>query len=203
MSPHLKRLFDISVSAVGLLLSSPLWLLVALAIKLDDGGPIFFSQTRVGLGGRPFTAWKFRSMVGGASSLPARQASAGDPRITRLGRLLRATALDELPQLWNILRGDMSVVGPRALAAGEIEAGGDGRFVALEDVPGYLERHAVRPGLTGLTQVYASRDLSRRNKIRLDLVYVRNPGLCLDLRLFVLSLWITLLGRWERRGRKV
>src|SRR5439155_474489 len=137
-----------------------------------------------------------RSMVPDASTRPAQQATEHDPRVTRCGRLLRTTAMDELPQLWNIFRGDMSFVGPRALAAGEIEAGGDGRLVMLDEIPGYTERHAVRPGLTGITQVYARRDLSRARKFRFDLVYVRNASLCLDLRLVLLSFWITLRGRW-------
>src|SRR6187200_1726945 len=98
------------------------------------------------------------------ANVGALQASLHDPRITRVGRLMRATAMDELPQLWSIFRGDMSFVGPRALRPGEIEALGDGRHVALEDVPGFAERCAVPPGLTGIAQIYAPRDIVRRNK---------------------------------------
>ena len=100
------------------------------------------------------------------------QATEHDPRVTRIGRFMRATAMDELPQLWNILRGDMSFVGPRALRPGEIEAGGDGRLDALEDVPGFEHRIKVRPGLTGLAQIYAPRDVPRRQKFRYDRLYV-------------------------------
>ena len=121
----MKRAFDMALSGVGLLLSSPLWVLFGLAIKLEDGGPIFYSQERVGFGGRNFEALKFRSMRTDAESgVGAVQAVEDDPRVTRIGRFMRKTAMDELPQLWNIFRGDMSFVGPRALRPGEIEASG-------------------------------------------------------------------------------
>jgi lipopolysaccharide/colanic/teichoic acid biosynthesis glycosyltransferase len=197
-----KRVFDVALSAAGLAVSWPLWLLVAAAIKAEDGGPVFFRQPRVGLMGRPFTAYKFRSMVVDAAAAPARQAEEDDPRITRVGRWLRATAMDELPQLLNILRGDMSFVGPRALAEAESEVG-DGTVVRLDEIPGYQRRHAVRPGLTGLTQVFAPRDLPRARKFRFDLLYVRRAGLCLDLWLIALSFWITCRGKWEDRSDKV
>ena len=199
----MKRAFDIALSAVGLILSSPLWAVLAIAIRLDDGGPVFFGQLRYGLGGEPFTAYKFRSMVPRASMMPAIAATVRDPRITRVGRVIRATALDELPQLWNIFRGDMSFVGPRALAIEEVEAGAGGAAVAQHTLPGFVERHRVRPGLTGLTQIYADRDLPRVKKYRIDRLYVRRASLGLDIRLVLLSFWITALGRWERRGRKV
>ncbi len=118
----LKRSFDAALAGVGLAMSAPLWVTIAAAIKLEDGGPIFYRQERVGLAGRPFNALKFRSMRPDAESMTgAVQASENDPRVTRIGRAMRATAMDELPQLWNILRGDMSFVGPRALRPGEIE----------------------------------------------------------------------------------
>ena len=167
--PAGKRALDIVLAGAGLIGSSPLWLLLAATIKLEDGGPVFYSQERVGEGGRVFRAYKFRSMVPDAErNVGALQASANDSRVTRIGRLMRATAMDELPQLWSIFRGDMSFVGPRALRPGEIEATGDGGFEALEDVPGYEERHSVRPGLTGIAQIYAPRDVSRRQKFRLE-----------------------------------
>jgi lipopolysaccharide/colanic/teichoic acid biosynthesis glycosyltransferase len=199
-----KRLFDVALSSLGLLLSSPVWLLVALAVKLDDGGPVFYRQPRTGIGGRPFTGWKFRSMIRDADArFGPRQAVAGDARVTRVGRLLRATAMDELPQLWNILCGDMSFVGPRALMPEEIAVDGAGRPTRLADVPGHAARHAVTPGLTGLAQVYADRDIPHRNKFRYDLLYIRRRSFALDLKLILLSFWISFRGRWERRGRKV
>lgn len=198
----LKRAFDISLSGAGLLAAAPLWLLIAAAIKIEDGGPVLFAQDRVGIGGATFHALKFRSMVPHASCLPPRQAGEGDRRITRVGRLLRATAMDELPQLYNIFRGDMSFVGPRPLMPGEIEVRGSGELVRLDSIPGYAARHSVRPGLTGLSQVYAPRDTPRARKFRLDAIYVRNATFCLDLFLVAVSFWITFRGRWEVRVRK-
>ena len=200
----MKRAFDIAVSAAGLIAFAPLSLLIAIAIKLEDGGPVFFHQERVGRGCRVFTAYKFRSMVVDAERLTgAVQATVNDPRVTTVGRLLRATAFDELPQLWNILRGDMSVVGPRPLRPGEADTTADGVELPLSAIPGYEARHRVRPGLTGIAQVYAPRDLPRTGKFRYDLLYQRRAGFCLDVRLILQSFWITLRGRWEDRGRKV
>ncbi len=199
----LKRAFDATLAAVGLMLSAPLWGIFAALIKLEDGGPVFFKQDRVGLGGRTFDALKFRSMRPEAEAMSgAVQATEHDPRVTRIGRVMRSTAMDELPQLWNILRGDMSFVGPRALRPGEIEANSDGRFVRLEDVPGFAQRITVRPGLTGLAQVYAPRDVPRRHKFKYDRIYVNRRSWWLDLRLILLSFWISVLGTWEVRGRK-
>jgi len=198
-----KRTFDVLLSGFGLVLSSPLWALLATAIKLEDGGPIFFAQERVGLGGRVFTALKFRSMRPDAEAIVgAVQATERDPRVTRIGRFMRGTAMDELPQLWNIFSGDMSFVGPRALRPGEIEARSGGRLERLEDVPGFAQRITVRPGLTGIAQVFARRDIPRRQKFRYDRLYVRRRTFWLDLRLILLSFWISVQGTWEARGRK-
>jgi lipopolysaccharide/colanic/teichoic acid biosynthesis glycosyltransferase len=199
----LKRAFDVALSGAGLLGSAPLWALFALAIKLEDRGPVFFRQERVGLGGRAFTALKFRSMRPDAEAgVGAVQAVEHDRRVTRVGRVMRATAMDELPQLWNIFCGDMSFVGPRALRPGEIEAKSNGLVERLEDVPGFATRITVRPGLTGIAQVYAPRDLPRRQKFRYDRLYVRRRSWWLDARLILLSFWISVLGTWEARGRK-
>jgi lipopolysaccharide/colanic/teichoic acid biosynthesis glycosyltransferase len=196
-------MFDVVLAGAGLVLSAPLWACIAAAIKLEDGGPVFYGQERVGEGGRVFRVLKFRSMIPDAEAkVGARQASERDPRVTRIGRLMRATAADELPQLWNIFKGDMSVVGPRALRPGEIEVQGDGRHVALETVPGFEARCRVRPGLTGVAQIYAPRDIVRRDKFRYDRVYIRRQSFWLDVRLIALSFWITFRGAWEVRGRK-
>lgn len=198
-----KRALDIALSATGLLLSSPLWLLFAIAIRLEDGGPVFFRQDRVGQWGRVFTALKFRSMRPDAEAHSgAIVAGQRDSRVTRIGRIMRATAMDELPQLWNILRGDMSFVGPRALRPGEIERADGGRLVRLEQIPGYEHRITVRPGLTGVAQIYAARDIPRRQKFRYDRLYIVKRSWMLDVRLILLSFWISLLGTWEARGRK-
>jgi lipopolysaccharide/colanic/teichoic acid biosynthesis glycosyltransferase len=206
-----KRLFDILFATGGLVATAPVWILLAAVIKLEDGGPVFFSQERVGLGGRAFRVFKFRSMIPDAERLTgAVQATAHDPRVTGVGRLMRATALDELPQLLNILAGDMSVVGPRALRPDEADTTRDGSVVPLSSIPGYHERHQIRPGLTGLAQVYAARDIPRTAKFRYDRLYRRRASFCLDMILVLRSLWITAVGRWEaqrpgagpgRRGR--
>jgi lipopolysaccharide/colanic/teichoic acid biosynthesis glycosyltransferase len=198
--PAAKRALDLLLSGTGLIASAPLWALIAAAIKLEDGGPVFYTQPRVGEGGRVFQVFKFRSMIPDAEArVGALQASQGDPRVTKIGRLLRATAMDELPQLWNIFAGDMSFVGPRALRPGEIEAGAGGALEALEDVPGYRERHSVRPGLTGIAQIFAARDIPRRQKFRYDRLYLARRGFWLDVRLIALSFWISFRGKWEAR----
>lgn len=200
----MKRAFDILVSGAGLIVFAPVSLLIAIAIKLEDGGPVFFTQERVGRDCSVFTAYKFRSMVVDAERLTgAVQATANDPRVTKVGRVLRATAFDELPQLWNIFRGDMSVVGPRPLRPGEADTTADGVHLPLSAIPGYQQRHRVRPGLTGIAQVHAARDLPRTGKFRYDLLYQRKASFCLDLKLIAQSFWITARGRWEDRGPKV
>jgi lipopolysaccharide/colanic/teichoic acid biosynthesis glycosyltransferase len=198
-----KRAFDVILSGAGLIASMPVWLVAAAAVKLEDGGDVFFAQERVGQHGRVFRVLKFRSMIPHAEAkVGALQAREGDPRVTRVGRLLRATAMDELPQLWSIFRGDMSFVGPRALRPGEIEANGTGQLEALEDVAGFDRRCEVPPGLTGIAQIYAPRDVPRRQKFRYDHLYIRRRSFWLDLRLIALSFWITFRGTWEVRGRK-
>ena len=134
--------------------------------------------------------------------LGPQQASERDPRVTRVGRLLRATAMDELPQLWNIFRGDMSFVGPRALRPDEVEVHGGRDSVPLEAIPGFAERSSIRPGLTGVAQIYAPRDVLRRQKFRYDRLYIRRRSFGLDVRLIALSFWITFRGTWEARNRK-
>jgi lipopolysaccharide/colanic/teichoic acid biosynthesis glycosyltransferase len=200
----MKRLFDIIVSGCGLLVFSPVAAIIALAIKMEDGGPVLFVQERVGRHCAVFPAFKFRSMIVDAEKhTGAIQAVANDPRVTRVGRLLRATAFDELPQLFNIFRGDMSVVGPRPLRPGESDTTAAGVMLPLSAIPGYETRHRVRPGLTGVAQIYAPRDLPRNGKFRYDLLYLRRAGLWLDVRLILQSFWITVRGRWEHRGPKV
>ncbi len=200
----LKRAFDVALALFMLILSSPVWALIALFILLEDGRPVFFTQERWGRDGKRFNVLKFRSMShGSVDQHGVRLAREGDVRVTRLGRLLRRTGLDELPNLLAILRGTMSFVGPRALAVEEVVAEIDGRYRSYEQVPGFRERLAVRPGLTGLATVYVPRDASPRRKFAYDLLYIRCWSFGLDLRLVVLSFLISFLGRWERRTRKV
>jgi lipopolysaccharide/colanic/teichoic acid biosynthesis glycosyltransferase len=130
------------------------------------------------------------------------QAVENDPRITNVGKILRATAMDELPQLVNILKGDMSFVGPRSLRPKEKEVHGNPEDTNMEDVPGYHERLAVRPGLTGIAQIYLPTDALRTEKFKYDLYYIKNQSFLSDLKLIVLSFWITFRGN-GRHGRKI
>lgn len=200
----MKRLFDIALSSIGLLCSAPLWLIIMLKIKLEDGGPLFYLQDRVGKNGKIFKVIKFRSMIVDAEKEGiAIQATEHDPRVTKIGRIMRKTAMDELPQLVNIWKGDMSFVGPRALRPEEREVRGSEVSVRIEEVPGYKDRLAVIPGLTGLAQVYLPADAPRRQKFRYDALYVKRQSFCFDLKLVLLSFWITFKGKWESSGKKI
>ena len=200
---RLKRLMDFALVNVALLISAPLWLIISAAIKLEDRGPVFYVQRRWGRAGKPFRVYKFRSMIADADAkFGAVQANENDPRITRVGRLLRATSLDELPQLLNIWRGQMSWVGPRALPINERQVN-DTNAVTDDAVPGFALRCSVRPGLTGIAQIFAPRDVARYQKFRYDAFYVRRQSFSLDCRLILLSLWISVRAQWEKRGHKL
>ncbi len=201
--PVSKRLLDISLAAIGILLSCPLWVLIALLIKLEDGGPIFYCQKRWGKRGKVIVVRKFRTMVPDSDREGIKPAADNDPRVTRVGRVLRAMGLDELPQLLSILWGDMSLVGPRALAVGEVIYDRQGRPLRYEDIPEFALRLAVKPGLTSLATIYLPKDAPPRRKFRYDLLYIRKRSLWLDIRLIALSLLISLLGRWETRQPKL
>jgi len=189
----MKRLFDFLLATFGILAFFPVGLAAAIAVKLGDGGPVFYTQPRWGRNGRKFRAVKFRSMIhvpeADAEFKPAEE---HDARITTVGRFLRNTALDELPQLLNIWRGDMSFVGPRALAVQEIGP----------HTPGFEERHRVRPGLTGPAQLYAAKDIPLTEKFRYDVDYAATRSFPGDLKLLFMSVWVTLRGKWETRDAK-
>jgi lipopolysaccharide/colanic/teichoic acid biosynthesis glycosyltransferase len=198
----LKRVFDFTLASAALLISLPLWALFALAIKIEDGGSVFFTQRRWGKDKQPIIVYKFRTMVVDADKkFGPLQASENDPRITRVGRFLRATSLDEMPQIFNIWKGEMSWVGPRALPINEVQIKENGNL-RDEDIPGFDLRCTVRPGLSGVAQIYAPRDVPRRHKFKYDLIYINNRSFRMDLKLIALSFWITFRGRWESRGRK-
>lgn len=186
-----KRAFDVGFSMLVLGGAGWLYGLIALAVKLDSPGPVLFRQSRVGLDGRSFECLKFRTMVH-APDAEFVQAQQDDPRVTRIGRWLRKTNLDELPQFINVLRGEMSVVGPRPHVA-ELDRD------YLDRVPGYGLRTQVRPGITGLAQISGRRGETRhlhemRQRVRLDLFYTRNAGLLFDLKIIVGTVRSTLLG---------
>jgi lipopolysaccharide/colanic/teichoic acid biosynthesis glycosyltransferase len=199
----LKRLLDLLLSSTGLLLSAPLWAIAALAIKLEDHGPVFFPQERWGQHQIRIRVLKFRTMIPNANPTGVTiQATARDPRVTRVGRLLRATAFDEIPQLLNIWKGEMSFVGPRMLPINERQHREKSGEVEDEKIPGFKERLMVRPGLTGIAQIYAQRDIPRQHKFKYDLLYIRRQSFLLDIKLILLSFWITFRGAWEQRGSK-
>lgn len=193
-----KFWFDISLLVLAHLLLLPLWILlwtvISLLIWLGDRGPIYYKQQRVGKDGRVFTIFKFRTMVSDADRTGPAWTTDGDPRVTRVGRLLRRTALDELPEILNIWKGDMSLVGPRALDVQEQQA-------LEEQIQGFEQRLRVLPGLTGLAQVYDHTD-DADSKFRYDLEYIERMGPWLDTRLLVRSVWNTLGARWDRRAGK-
>lgn len=194
-----KRLLDLTVIALAHIFLFPLWLFlwvtIPLAIILDDGWPVFYRHRRVGKNGERFDALKFRTMLRNADKDDAVWTHENDSRVTRVGRILRGTALDELPQIINILKGDMSFVGPRGLGVRMYE-------YSAQQAPGFERRLQVRPGLTGLAQIYGNRD-NPEEKLSYDLKYIRDKSLWLDIKLLILSVLITIRGRWENRGRKV
>ncbi len=191
-----KRAADVFVAAFGLICSTPIWVILGTAIIAEDGWPVLYLQRRVGIGGRVFWVYKFRSMRKDAEKFSgAVFAEKDDPRITRVGRIMRKTALDEIPQLLNIFNGDMSWVGPRPERPEFVK-------VFLRDIPGYDQRYLVRPGLTGVAQVYGRYYTEAADKLTYDLYYVRNRSLRLDFRLFVMSWLITFKGRWDSAAAK-
>ncbi len=179
-----KRVFDIVVSATVLVLASPLMALIALAVKLSSPGPVFYRQTRVGLDGRKFKILKFRSMIANAEEQTGPVwATPDDPRVTRVGRFLRRWNLDELPQFWNVLRGDMSLVGPRPERPHFVK-----RF--RENIPRYMARHRVKCGITGWAQVNGLRGQTPiEERIAYDLYYIEHWSFWLDLKILFLTLF--------------
>jgi lipopolysaccharide/colanic/teichoic acid biosynthesis glycosyltransferase len=169
-----NRALDAAAAGLGLAVTSPVLAVAALAIKLDDGGPVFYRQGRVGLNGDEFDLLKLRTMQVGAESKGAGLAvNEGDPRITRVGRILRRLSLDELPQLWNVVRGDMSLVGPRPTLAYQVE-----RYT-----PRQRRRLEVKPGITGWAQIHGRARLPWEQRIELDVWYVEHRSAWLDLKI--------------------
>ena len=194
-----KRPFDLAVLVTVHVALAPVWLLlwtaIPLAIWLHDRGPIFYTQERLGKGGRVFRVYKFRSMVADAERHTGPVwAEEGDPRITPVGRFLRRRALDELPQVINMWKGDISLVGPRAERPELTQ-----RFT--REHPEFRRRLVVRPGMTGIAQVYGRYSTRPVGKLRYDMVYIRRMSPLLDLRLLTASVRLTLFGRWQGRKR--
>lgn len=176
----IKRTFDIFFSAIGIIIFSPIMLICAIAIKLDDGGPVFFKQNRITINGKIFNILKFRSMIVDADKDGAKKAENDDDRITRVGRVIRACRMDELPQLFNILFGDMSLVGPRPERIENV-------YEYTNKYPEFELRHRVKAGLTGFAQIYGKYNTSPEDKLHMDLIYVETYSLLLDIKLLILT----------------
>jgi len=186
-----KRAVDLVCAAIGLAIGWPLMLLTAAAVKLDSPGPILYCQERTGLRGRPFMVLKFRSMAIDAENGTPIWASSQDSRVTRVGRFIRATRIDELPQLWNVLRGEMSFVGPRPERPFFVER-------LTTEIPFYAERHTVRPGITGWAQVryrYGASVEDATEKLRYDLYYIKHLSIGFDLSIFIDTVRVILVGK--------
>lgn len=177
----IKRIFDIFVSAVGLIVASPFMLICAIAIKLDDGGPIFFKQNRITQNGKIFNILKFRSMIVDADKDGGKKAENNDNRITRVGKVIRACRVDELPQLINVLRGDMSIVGPRPERIENV-------YEYSQKFPEFELRHRVKAGLTGFAQLYGKYNTTPEDKLYMDLMYIETYSLLTDLKLMILTI---------------
>lgn len=189
MQSAVKRCVDVLLSSIALVLLSPLLLMVAVWIKVDSKGPVFFMQQRAGSEGLPFRIFKFRTMVDRpADAIDQIQEGVinqgQDPRITRAGRFIRATSLDELPQLFNIAKGDMSIVGPRPILMEQKEV----------IPPGYMKRFSVRPGLTGLAQVSGRRSLGWLQQLWLDAEYVERQSFLYDIGIMLRTVKVVLVG---------
>lgn len=193
----LKRVFDIVASGCALVAASPIFALTALAIKIEDGGPVFFKQMRIGFRGKQFPMWKFRSMVVNAEALKAQLQTQNemqggvlfkmknDPRITKVGHFIRKYSIDELPQFWNVFVGDMSVVGPRPALAREV----------AEYTPEDRQRLLAKPGITCLWQVGGRSEIDFAGQVRLDVQYIRSSSLWTDLKLLFLTIPAVLMGK--------
>jgi len=181
-----KRTIDIAICLVAMIVALPIMLITALAIKLEDRGPVFYTQKRATLGGKEFDILKFRSMIvdaeKGGFSIPA---TGHDPRITKVGRVIRATRIDELPQILNILKGDMSVVGPRPERLEHVQK-------YSESIPEFAYRLKVKGGLTGYAQIYGKYNTSAYDKLRLDLMYIENYSILMDIKLILMTIRIML-----------
>ncbi len=176
----IKRIFDLLVAVIGIILSSPIMAAVAVAIKINDGGPVLFKQNRVTENGKIFNVYKFRSMIVDADKDGAKKATVADDRITAVGKIIRPLRLDELPQLFNVLFGTMSIVGPRPERTENVH-----EYTSMH--PEFVLRHRVKGGITGYAQVYGKYNTSPLNKLHLDLMYIENYSFLLDIKLIIMT----------------
>lgn len=179
----IKRAMDLLVSAIGLIVASPFMIIIAISIKLYDKGPVFFKQNRVTVGGKIFNVLKFRSMIVDADKVKMKKATDGDERITPIGKIIRPLRLDELPQLINILKGDMSLVGPRPERTENV-------FEYTQMLPEFDLRHKVKAGLTGYAQIYGKYNTPPQSKLNMDLIYIEKYSVLLDIKLLIMTIKI-------------
>lgn len=198
MTTKYKRPLDITVILVAhcfpplTLLWVLVWTVIPISIWIQDRGPIFYSQSRIGKNGKIFVIRKFRTMIPNAEAVTGIVwSSKDDPRITRVGKVLRWTALDELPQLWNIINGDMTLVGPRSERP-------ELHDEFLSRIPNFDLRLKVRPGLTGLAQIKGAYNITPEEKLRHDLEYINQMNILLDIQIIMLSIWSTVNAKWDR-----
>ncbi|MED4299088.1 exopolysaccharide biosynthesis polyprenyl glycosylphosphotransferase [Geobacillus stearothermophilus] len=189
--PYIKRFLDILLSLLALPIAIPIILIFAVIIKLETPGPAFFLQERVGLHGKYFKVIKLRSMGVNAEKNGAQWATKNDPRVTKVGAFIRKTRIDELPQLFNVLKGDMSLIGPRPERP---------MFTAQfnEEIPGFIDRLQVKPGITGWAQVNGGYDITPREKLELDRYYINNMSFWLDLKIILKTIKVCLTGDGAR-----
>jgi len=185
---YIKRILDVVLTLMGLVVAIPLMIVIGIVIKLESKGPVFYCQERVGKNGKVYTLYKLRSMYENAEENGAQWAEKDDPRVTRVGRFIRKTRLDELPQLFNVLKGDMSLVGPRPERPVFT-------YQFNEQIPGFINRLQVKPGLTGLAQVNGGYELGPAEKLEYDLYYIENRSLWMDIIIIFKTIKIVLTGK--------
>jgi len=186
-----QRVLDIILSVIGLLVGIPLMIIFGILIKIEDNGPITYKQERLGKGGKRFYIYKLRSMRTDAEKFGAQWAEKDDPRITKVGKFIRKTRIDEIPQLFNILKGDMSIIGPRPERPSFTEE-------FNQEIPGFIDRLAVKPGLTGWAQVNGGYEITPREKLIEDIYYIKNRSILLDLKILFKTVKVVLTGDGAR-----
>lgn len=186
-----QRILDIVLSLIGLVIGIPLMLIFGVLIKVEDRGPAIYKQERVGKGGKSFYLYKLRSMRTDAEKYGAQWAEKDDPRVTKIGRFIRKTRIDEIPQLFNILKGDMGVIGPRPERP---------QFTVQfnDEIPGFIDRLAVRPGLTGWAQVNGGYEATPEEKLKDDIYYIKNRSFILDMKIVLKTVGVVLTGHGAR-----